>query len=77
MPRATLKTCQHFQPGKITTNMRRRPEASRSFDQVRRRNAGDVWREAIKPLGARTDSYAVLYALADGLTLGPPGPPWR
>ncbi len=48
-----------------------------SSAETRQRKAADVWRLAIARLAAGADPDALLYALADGVTLGPHGTPWR
>lgn len=43
----------------------------------RQAKAAEVWKIAIAQLAAGADPEALLYALADGVTLGPHGVPWR
>lgn len=51
--------------------------SNRSTDPVRHQKASEVWNLAIKRLAAGADPEAVAFALADGVTLGPHGVPWR
>ena len=48
-----------------------------SSGEYRQRKAADVWRLAIARVAAGADLKTLLYALADGVTLGPHGTPWR
>ena len=51
--------------------------AFRSVDAARKRKAREVWQVAIARLGKGADPELLLYALADGVTAGPHGVPWR
>ena len=51
--------------------------AYHSAPAYRQSKASEVWRIALVELTISTDPEALLYALADGVTLGPHGVPWR
>ena len=63
--------------GAIYPACTRRRLAFNSSDETRQRKANDVWRFVIARLAAGADPEALLYAPADGITLGPHGTPWR